>query len=244
MRYPIVFWDSGGTIFHSADRPEGFAGSPSPGDVRKNRAFRAARALEMFGHTPLPDLPRVIDEQEADLRSRHGPRYSLEVLAERLYDQLGIVQRREETLLLADALGGPRYRTWLWDGVSGALSALHRAGVRMGVIADTHLTGRMMRGALTGVGLADLFGAIVCSCDLGVQKPDRRIFEAARASLSEPSMGPVLYVGDNLVKDIDGATAYGWEAALHLTTSTNPQSKAVLAFSEYRDLVRLVLEED
>ena len=30
MKYPIVFWDSGGTIFHPRDRPEGFAGSPSP----------------------------------------------------------------------------------------------------------------------------------------------------------------------------------------------------------------------
>ena len=94
MRYPIVFWDSGGTIFHSADRPEGFAGSPSPGDVRKNRAFRADSALEMFGHIPPPDLLRVIDELETDLRSRHRARYSLEVLAEGLYDQLGIVQRR------------------------------------------------------------------------------------------------------------------------------------------------------
>lgn len=244
MRYPIVFWDSGGTIFHSGDRPEGFADSPSPGDVRKNRAFRAARALEVFDHVPPSDLPRAIDDLEADLRSHHGARYSLEVLAGGVHDQLGIVQRKEETLLLADALGGPRYRAWLWDGVAEALTALHQAGVRMGVIADTHLTGRMMRGVLTGVGLAGFFGPIICSCDLGVQKPDRRIFEAARGALSAPPDESVLYVGDNIAKDIDGATAYGWDAALHLTRSTNPQSKAVLTFSDYQDLVRLVLDED
>ena len=245
MRYPIVFWDSGGTIFHSSDRPDGFAGCPSPGDIRKNRAFRAGHALEMFGHTPPPDLPRVIDDLEAGLRPRHGARYSLEALAEGLYDQLGIAQRREEALLLADALGGPRYRAWLWDGVADALAALHRAGILMGVIADTNLTGRMMRRALAGVGLADFFGPVVCSCDFGVQKPDRRIFETALAVLapSAASSGPVLYVGDNLTKDIDGAAAYGWDAALHLTTPANPQSKAVLTFRDYRDLVRLVLGE-
>ena len=245
MRYPIVFWDSGGTIFHSADRPEAFAGGPSPSDVREKRAFRAERALQMFGHTAPTDLARVIDELEADLRSRHEARYSVEILAEKLYDRLGIAERREETLLLADAIAGPRYRAWLWDGVADALAALHAAGVRMGVIADTALTGRMMRGALTGVGLAGFFGPVVCSCDLGVKKPDPRIFAAALAALSpsQPSDEPVLYVGDSLTKDIDGATAFGWDAALHLTMPTDPQSKAVLTFADYRDLVRLVLGE-
>lgn len=246
MRYPIVFWDSGGTIFHSGDRPEGFAGYPSPGEVRKNRACRTGHALEMFGHIPPPDLSRMIDALEADLRAHHGARYSLEVLAAGLHDRLGIVQRREEALLLADALGGPRYCAWLWDGVAEALAKLHRAGVRMGVIADTHLTGRMMRNAMTGVGLADFFGPIICSCDLGVQKPDPRIFAAALAALAPPAdaAGPVLYVGDNPAKDIDGATAFGWDAALHPTAPTDSRGKAVLAFSDYDDLVRLVLEEE
>ena len=244
MRYPTVFWDSGGTIFHSSNRPEGFTGDPSPGDIRENRAFRTAHALEMFGHTPPPDLPRVIDQLEADLRTRHGARYSLEILAEGLHDQLGITRRREESLLLADALGGPRYRAWLWDGVADALAELHRAGVRMGVIADTHLTGRMMRNAMTGVGLADFFGPIICSCDLGVQKPDPRIFAAALAALAPPASEPVLYVGDNPVKDIGGATSFGWDAALHPTTPTDSRGKAVLSFSDYADLVRLILAEN
>lgn len=246
MKYPTVFWDSGGTIFHSADRPEGFADAPSPGEVRENRAFRTAHALEMFGHAPPPDLSRVIDALEADLRTRHGARYSLETLAEGLHAQLGIIQRKEESLLLADALGGPRYRTWLWDGVADALAELHRAGVRMGVIADTHLSGRMMRNAMTGVGLADFFGPIICSCDLGVQKPDPRIFAAALAALAPPapSDGPVLYVGDNPVKDIDGATSFGWDAALHPTAPIDSRGKAVLSFGNYDDLVRLILAED
>jgi HAD superfamily hydrolase (TIGR01549 family) len=245
MRYPIVFWDSGGTIFHSHDRPEGFADGPPPSEIHKNRSFRAERALEMFGHEPPANLPQLIDGLEIDLRARHGARYSLEVLAGGLYNHLGMARRREETLLLADAIGGPRYRAWLWDGVADALEALHRSGVRMGVIADTDLTGRMMRGALAGVGLVDFFGPIICSCDFGVQKPDGRIFATALAALapSEPAPGPVLYVGDNPAKDVEGATAYGWDAALHPTKPTVSHDKAVVEFSDYQDLVRLVLEE-
>ena len=102
----------------------------------------------------------------------------------------------------------------------------------------------MMRGVLEAVGLLDFFGTVICSCDLGVRKPDRRIFEAALAALasSAPPTGPVLYIGDHIAKDIDGAVACGWDAALHLTMSTSSPGKAVLAFSDYRELVRFVLQ--
>lgn len=243
MRYPVVFWDSGGTIFHSSDRPQGFGGCPSPGEVRGDRARRAAHALEMFGHRPPPDLARLLDEAEADRRAHHGASHSLERLAEGVQDRLGIGGRREEALLLADALAGPRYRGWLWDGVEAALVALHGAGVRLGVIANTHLTGRMMRSALAGVGLAGLFGPVVCSCDAGVDKPDARIFAAALAALCPPAdpHAPVLYVGDNPVKDVEGAAAFGWDAALHLIRPAASGGREVLAFRDYGDLVRLVL---
>ena len=125
------------------------------------------------------------------------------------------------------------------------MAALHRAGVRMGVIADTALTGRMMRRALHGVGLLECFGPVVCSCDLGFKKPDRRVFAAALEALglSATSSDPVLYVGDSIAKDIEGAVAFGWDAALHLTKPTTQPSSAVLAFQDYRDVVRLVLGE-
>ena len=106
MRYPIVFWDSGGTIFHSHDRPEGFTGCPTPGEVARQRVFRAARALEMFNHDPPPDLPEILERQQAALRQRHGAHFSLETLAAGVYDHLGLQHADEETMMLADALGG------------------------------------------------------------------------------------------------------------------------------------------
>ena len=113
------------------------------------------------------------------------------------------------------------------------------------MLADTELTGRMMRGALKGVGLVDFFDPICCSCDHGVLKPDARTFASALSQLVPEPAGdePVLYVGDNIVKDIDGATAFGWDGAHHLTTAADKQSKAVLSFRDYADLVRLVLGE-
>ncbi|MBT4137096.1 MAG: HAD family hydrolase [Candidatus Latescibacteria bacterium] len=244
MRYPIVFWDSGGTIFLSGNRPPNFGGCPTPAEVAETRTFRAECALQMFGYEVPGDLGEVIEHLDQELRLANDLSYSVEVLANGVFAHLGIEGRKEEALFLADALNGPRYRAWLWEGVVGALESLHEAGVLMGVIADTHLTGRMMRRVLTGVGLAGFFGPIICSCDLGVQKPNGRVFETALNALpgNHSTDTPVLYVGDNVVKDIGGATAFGWDAALHLTGNTQASDKAVLTFEDYNDLVKLVLE--
>jgi len=167
MRYPIVFWDSGGTIFGSAsgERPPEV---PTAKQVRESRVQRVSLALEMFGHRAPSDLGRVLQDASSELQEKLGARYSLERLASGVYERLSLPVRPEETILVADAIGGPRYRTWLWDGVADALKALAEAGVRMGVIADTDWTGRMMSRALAGVGLREYFGPVICSCDIGV----------------------------------------------------------------------------
>ncbi|HOF60201.1 MAG TPA: HAD family hydrolase [Candidatus Latescibacteria bacterium] len=240
MRYPIVFWDSGGTIFGSAsgERPPEV---PTSKQVRESRVQRVSLALEMFGHRAPSDLGRVLQDASSELQEKLGARYSLERLASGVYERLGLPVRPEETILVADAIGGPRYRTWLWDGVADALKALAEAGVRMGVIADTDWTGRMMSRALAGVGLREYFGPVICSCDVGVCKPAPEIYAAARALIPDvPSGSPVLYVGDNLEKDVGGAIAFGWDAAYHVTTKGGSSGRAVLDFVQYQDLVTLV----
>jgi len=240
MRYPIVFWDSGGTIFGPGGGGA-LAETPTSGQVRESRVHRVTLALEMFGHRAPANLGEVLQDASSELQEKLGARYSLEVLASGVYERLSLPARPEETLLVADAIGGPRYRTWLWDGVADALEALAAAGVRMGVIADTDWTGRMMCRALAGVGLRKYFGPVICSCDIGACKPAPEIFAAARELVPDvPSDSPVLYVGDNLEKDVGGAVAFGWDAAYHVTTKGGSSGRAALDFVQYQDLVTLV----
>jgi putative hydrolase of the HAD superfamily len=61
---------------------------------------------------------------------------------------------------------------------------------------------------LTVSGLRRFFRVVVASTEVGVGKPDRRIFDVAVAQLGVPS-GDVLVVGDSLEKDVAGAAAAG-----------------------------------
>jgi HAD superfamily hydrolase (TIGR01509 family) len=83
------------------------------------------------------------------------------------------------------------------DDVAGTLAALHRHGVRVGVLSDLHVD---VRPAFRAAGLADLVDAFTLSFEQGVQKPDPRVFAAALDALGAPA-GETLMVGDRAGKD-------------------------------------------
>ncbi len=68
---------------------------------------------------------------------------------------------------------------------------------------------------LAEIGLAELFAVVVDSGRLGIEKPDRRIFEHALAALGI-ALGSVaespVHVGDSWSADIAGALGAGWRA--------------------------------
>lgn len=54
-----------------------------------------------------------------------------------------------------------------------------------------------------------MFDHVVISGDVGVAKPDPRIFEAAVREAGNPPISEVLMVGDSLSSDMEGADRYG-----------------------------------
>ena len=79
-----------------------------------------------------------------------------------------------------------------------------------------------VRGLLAHYGLADFFNAIVISGEIGVDKPDPRIFhralDAVRCSPEE-----ALFVGDSLESDITGARSVGCRPVLIDMKDSHPQ---------------------
>jgi putative hydrolase of the HAD superfamily len=102
----------------------------------------------------------------------------------------------------------------LWCSVADrtheSLGRLRSAGLRLGVVSNSD--GRVEQ-ALQAAGLIDYFDVVVDSHQLGIEKPDPRIFRVALDALSvRPD--EAIYIGDLYEVDVMGAQSAGIEAVL------------------------------
>jgi putative hydrolase of the HAD superfamily len=115
------------------------------------------------------------------------------VLARRVYDEFGRADR------------------WrLYDDVAPAFQRLKARGLAVGIISnwDSRLVGLM-----EALGVAELLDAIVSSSDVGLRKPDPRIFELACERVGVTTAAAA-HVGDHYYADLLGANAAGMRGLL------------------------------
>jgi len=112
---------------------------------------------------------------------------------------------------LADWLWDEQPRANLWRAQIPGMVALARElaarGVRVAVLSNSE--GRLAE-LLAEIGIADAFEAVIDSGRIGIEKPDRRIFDHALAVLG--ATGPGIHIGDSWPADIAGALGAGWRA--------------------------------
>jgi beta-phosphoglucomutase len=91
-----------------------------------------------------------------------------------------------------------------------ALASLQRLGMPMAILSNwaTHL-----RDTLRRFDLLETFQFVIVSSEVGLAKPDRRIFDLAADRAGRPHQR-LLYVGDHLGDDIEGARGAGLDAVL------------------------------
>lgn len=85
---------------------------------------------------------------------------------------------------------------------------LVRAGARLAVLSNSE--GRLAE-LLEEISIADPFAVIVDSGRLGIEKPDRRIFDHTLAALGIENAEPI-HIGDSWAADIVGARDAGWRS--------------------------------
>ncbi|OFK22295.1 hypothetical protein HMPREF2826_01985 [Olsenella sp. HMSC062G07] len=91
----------------------------------------------------------------------------------------------------------------------GLLDDLAHAGARLGVVSNGYSDNQWRK--VRTLGLTQWFApeVIVVSEDVGVAKPDRRIFDMAAGRMgTDPSTS--WFVGDAARNDVDGAASAGW----------------------------------
>jgi HAD superfamily hydrolase (TIGR01549 family) len=109
------------------------------------------------------------------------------------------------------------YREWaacqhfeLYDDVPAVLRQLAGAGLRIGLISNTH---RCLASFQSHFELQGLISATVSSSDHGLMKPHPSIFTAALHLLDVPAADAVM-VGDSVRQDVEGALGVGMRAVL------------------------------
>ncbi len=98
----------------------------------------------------------------------------------------------------------------VFPDVVPALAALRRMGLRLGVISNFSGSLENLLGRL---GLRDYFEFVIVSSLVGFAKPDPRIFDLAVQQAGAPR-DRILYVGDHLGDDVEGARGAGLDAVL------------------------------
>ena len=97
--------------------------------------------------------------------------------------------------------------------VLATLEELKGAGYRMGLVSNLTLRADLMRADLDRWSLTRFLDATVFSSEVGVRKPDPRIFkEALNRIRADP--GETAFVGDRLYDDVSGAQAVGMRGIL------------------------------
>ncbi|HUW81302.1 MAG TPA: HAD-IA family hydrolase [Phycisphaerae bacterium] len=234
-RYDAVFFDSGGTLFDPSAR------NPSMQEVIDQRIDRLVAALGVFGIDAEPSrLEQAHETLYEPMERELGPRFSYYLFLLRVVDQLGLPLSAEQTAIVTVAYAGPRYRHWVFPDTHKLLAQLTDAGIRLGLIANTAWPGFAMHTALAGVGLARYFDFMVISCDEGVAKPDPAIFRVARRRAGLTDTARVLYVGDDIEKDIRGAKDAGWDAALRRSSAPTSEGLADFEFDHSLEVLPFI----
>jgi putative hydrolase of the HAD superfamily len=124
--------------------------------------------------------------------------------------RLGIAEEPERIARrVYDEFGDPgRWRAYA--DVEPAFRRLKARGLRLGIISNWD---RRLASILDGLGLGELLDTVVSSADVGLRKPDPRVFELACCRL-EVAPGEAAHVGDHHYADIVGAMAVGMTPVL------------------------------
>jgi putative hydrolase of the HAD superfamily len=131
-----------------------------------------------------------------------------------------------------DACAREIYREWavcqhfeLYEDVPDVLRELAGAGVRIGLISNSH---RCLASFESHFELRGLISAAVSSSDHGYLKPHASIFQVALEKVNVVAADAVM-VGDNVRQDIEGALAVGMRAVLlHRGDSSHERERELI----------------
>ena len=196
MSYTWLIFDADGTLF-DYDRAEA-------------AAFR--RTFDQNGYSFAPEYANVYREVNSQIwrEFERGEITADDLRVERFARLFSWLELDTDAATFSrDYLLNLGRQADLIDGAAEVVAALHG---RYQMIVLTNGLQDVQRSRLAGCGLQDYFAGIVISDEVGVAKPDPRIFDIAFQQMGNPPRNAVLMIGDGLSSDIRGAIGYGVDA--------------------------------
>jgi YjjG family noncanonical pyrimidine nucleotidase len=228
MPYPILLFDADGTLF----------------DYKHAETWALTETFAQYGHRFEPaysQLYRQVNDPLWDALEQGAiTQDRLKVLRfERLFEELGFdvdpdafSASYSHQLGMATLLG---MATFLIDGAQElvvVLSADHRL-----LLLTNGLT-EVQRPRFSASTIGRYFEGWVISEEVGVAKPDPRIFDIAFERLGQPDKKDVLIIGDSLSSDIAGGIGYGIDTCWYNPNGRQADPSLAVTY-EITDLARL-----
>lgn len=195
-RYTVLLLDADGTLF-DYDRAESYALETT--FARFGVPYDADRDLPVYRRINA-EMWRAFERGEIDPATLSVERFR------RVLDALGASGRTDPAELAERYLGHLAEGSFL---IPGALEVVAELAGRARIVVVTNGLSRVQRSRFAGSGLAEHVEHLVISDEIGVQKPEPGVFDAALAPFDGVPREEVLMVGDSLTSDIAGGVRYG-----------------------------------
>jgi putative hydrolase of the HAD superfamily len=133
------------------------------------------------------------------------------IFSDREVDSETLAEISEELMFMIDTAF---YRRVMRPEMPEVLQTLKEMGLKIGIISNVNSRGQVPNN-LKEYGIIDYFHPIVLSSEYGRRKPDPSIFHHAARLIGAPA-SQCVYVGDRVVRDIDGARRAGFGLAIQI----------------------------
>ncbi len=133
----------------------------------------------------------------------------------------------------------------LLEEVRYTLDELHKQGIAMYILSNSIFTGKSAKRLLDDFEILPYFKNLFSSADYGIRKPNPKFFQITidtiRSDYPEVTTKDILYVGNDYVTDVTGATSMGlptaWYNVNHLP---NKDNLSIFDIDDFRKLLEII----
>jgi YjjG family noncanonical pyrimidine nucleotidase len=191
--YKWLLFDADGTLFDF--------------DMAESKAL--ASTFNQFGLTHSPTVAATYREINTKIwaeleRGEIAPSALGSTRFQRLFDAIG--QQADTTAFSKAYL---YHLGTCIDLIDGAEPLLHAVSTSFNLAIITNGLSAVQRPRLAASSIHQYFESVTISDEVGVAKPNGRIFDIAFASMGNPAKNEVLLIGDSLSSDMTGGVNYG-----------------------------------